>query len=228
MVVTGNMRHKTRKMKKRIRCDFSRLIGYTLALCMLIVSVQCQRSRDPGIEVYSSSLDGDRLTKYSDVRFTSDIESSLTVIKIDEETRFQKIDGFGASFNEAGMICLNSLTPEAKEDVLKMLFEPESGAGFTLMKSPIAACDYASAGPWYTYNETPGDTAMDHFSIERDLEPNGLIPFIKEASRYGKFEIQSPMDFAPDWMYYSLKKGEKHIKPEYYPALAKYYLKYLP
>jgi glucosylceramidase len=35
------------------------------------------------------------------------------------------------------------------------------------------------------------------------------------------------MDFAPDWMYYGIKDGEKHIKPEYYKALAKYYSKYL-
>jgi glucosylceramidase len=65
-----------------------------------------------------------------------------------------------------------------------MLFDPDSGAGYTLMKSPIAACDFASAGPWYTYNETPGDTSMKHFTIERDLEPNGMITLIREASKY--------------------------------------------
>ena len=154
--------------------------------------------------------------------FTSDKESSLPVIKIDEGTRFQKIDGFGATFNEAGMICLNSLNAETKDSVLKMLFDPDSGAGYTLMKSPIAACDFASAGPWYTYNDTPGDTSMEHFTIERDLGPNGLDYIYKRRHHeYGKFEIESPMDFAPDWMYYSLKKGEKHIKPEYYSVLGK-------
>jgi glucosylceramidase len=68
---------------------------------------------------------------------------------------------------------------------------------------------------------------MEHFTVERDLGPNGLITFIKRALGYGKFEIESPMDFAPDWMYYSLKQGEKHIKPKYYDALARYYSKYL-
>ena len=64
----------------------------------------------------------------------------------------------------------------------------------------------------YSYNDTPGDTAMNHFTVERDLGPNGLITFIRKASEYGKFEIESPMDFAPDWMYYSLKKGRKEYK----------------
>ncbi len=211
----------------KIRCELGRLVGCTLVISILIFNVQCQRSKDSEITVYSSSQDGDRLTKKTGMPFTSDKESSLPVINIDEGTHFQKIDGFGATFNEAGMICLNSLAPEAKDTVLKMLFEPDSGAGYTLMKSPIAACDFASAGPWYTYNDTPGDTSMEHFTIERDLGPNGLITFIKEASKFGKFEIESPMDFAPDWMYYSLKKGEKHIKPEYYTALARYYSKYI-
>src|SRR2546423_14802291 len=35
------------------------------------------------------------------------------------------------------------------------------------------------------------------------------------------------MDFATDWIYYSLKKGKKHIRPQYYKALALYYSKYL-
>ena len=213
--------------KKEIRFESGRLMGYTLIVITLLVNVQCQRSKGPDVTIYSSSQDGDRLTKKTGMPFTSDRESSLPVIKIDERICFQKIDGFGATFNEAGMICLNSLNSETQDSVLRMLFEPDSGAGYTLMKSPIAACDFASAGPWYTYDDTPGDTSMEHFTVERDLGPNGLITFIKKASRYGKFEIESPMDFAPDWMYYSLKQGEKHIKPEYYGALARYYSKYL-
>jgi glucosylceramidase len=149
------------------------------------------------------------------------------VISVNEETNFQKIDGFGATFNEAGMICLNSLGTDSREKVLKMLFDPDSGSGFNVMKSPIAACDFASASPWYSYNDTPGDTSMIRFSIERDKGPNGLITFIKKASEFGKFEIETTMDFAPDWMYKSLKSGEKHVKPEYYVALARYYSKYI-
>ncbi len=68
---------------------------------------------------------------------------------------------------------------------------------------------------------------MLKFSIGRDLQPNGLIPFIKSASAFGKFRIESPMDFAPDWMLYSLKQGEKNVRKEYYPALAAYYSKYI-
>ena len=215
------------KSEKVIRLKLIPVINLAIAVSLIMVNVHCRRSGSSEITVYSSSLDGDRLTKRSGLYFSEDKDSSSSVIKIDEKILFQKIDGFGATFNEAGMVCLNSLNAEVKDSVLKMLFDPDSGAGYTLMKSPVAACDYASAGPWYTYNDTPGDTSMQHFSIERDLGPNGLVTYIKGASKYGSFEIESPMDFAPDWMYFSLKQGEKHIKPEYYRALARYYSKYI-
>jgi len=179
------------------------------------------------VQVYVSSQAGDRLTKKKNATFISETNSSLPVITVDERKFFQTIEGFGATFNEAGMICLNSLSLTDQNSVLRSLFDSVTGSGFTVMKSPIAACDFASAGPWYSYNETPGDTLMTHFNIKRDLGPNGLITYIKKASRSGKFKIESPMDFAPDWMYYSLKQGEKHIRPQYYNALARYYSRYI-
>ena len=213
-------------MKKK-HFKIALLIRNLLLLSILLAGVQCQRSKDSVITVISSSQDGDRLKRRTDLQFTTDKESSLPVINVYEEIRFQKIDGFGASFNEAGMICLNSLGEEARNNVLKMLFDPDAGAGYTLMKSPMAACDFASAGPWYSYDETPGDTAMDHFSIQRDLEPNGLVPYIKSSMKYGKFEIETCADFVSDWMYFGLERGKRHIRPEYYEALSKYYSKYI-
>ncbi len=196
----------------------------SLAFCS-ICSARGRKTAD--ILVISSSADGDRLTGLKGISFTESREMNIPSITIDTASRYQKIDGFGATFNEAGMICLNSLSGGSRDSVLRNLFDPESGCGYTLMKSPIAACDFASAGPWYNYDDTPGDTAMSHFSIERDLGPDGLVTFIKAASAFGRFEIESPMDFAPDWMYFGLKPGQKHIKPEYYKALARYYSKYL-
>ena len=190
--------------EKVIRFRLSRLMKLSVIVSMILVNIQCQRTMGPEIVVYSSSQVGDRLTKGPGLSFTSDKESSVAVIKIDEGIRFQKIDGFGATFNETGMICLNSLNAEIRDSVFKMLFDPGSGAGYALMKSPIAACDFASAGPWYTYNDTPGDTLMEHFTIGRDLGPSGLVTYIKAASKFGSFEIESPIYFAPDWMYYRL------------------------
>lgn len=220
--------YNLRNILRKIFC--SKMVFFTLlfsAFSNCFAFAQDQNDNKNNVEVYVSSKSGDRVTRKKDATFIADTKTSLPVIIINEKRSFQTIEGFGATFNEAGMICLNALPAEARNNVFASLFDSVKGAGFTLMKSPIAACDFASAGPWYSYDETLDDTLMTHFSIERDLGSNGLITYIKKASEFGKFRIESPMDFAPDWMYYSLKQGEKHIKPEYYNALARYYSHYL-
>lgn len=204
---------------------FCTFVCFSFGLCN-VLNAQLISDDSSVVKVYSSSLDGDRLVRNPDNHFSKDF-SARTPVKIDDKQIFQEIEGFGATFNEAGMICLNSLPKKDQNNLLESLFDSVKGAGYTLMKSPIAACDFASAGPWYTYETIPNDTLMKSFTIARDLKPNGLISFIKNAKEYGNFKIESPMDFAPDWMYYSLKQGEKHIKPEYFASLARYYSKYL-
>jgi glucosylceramidase len=83
-----------------------------------------------------------------------------------------------------------------------------------------------SAGPWYTYDDTPGDVEMKHFSIARDLGTNGLITFIKRAQKHGRFVIQAPMDYPPDWMLFDSRTNQD-VNPKYFDALALYYLRYL-
>ena len=96
------------------------------------------------------------------------------------------------------------------------------------MKTVLAGTDFMSAGPWYTYDDTPGDVKMKNFSIARDLGPNGQITFIKRARKYGKFVLQAPMDYPPDWMITNLQDREKQdVDPKYFDALALYYLRYL-
>ncbi|MGA2202490.1 MAG: glycoside hydrolase family 30 beta sandwich domain-containing protein [Terriglobales bacterium] len=146
--------------------------------------------------------------------------------EINDDIKYQKIDGFGASFLEAGLICINSLPRSERESVLRALFDPEKGAGFSAMKTVIASTDFMSAGPFYSYDSVPGDVAMNHFSIARDLGPNGLITFIKLARRYGNFVLQAPMDYPPDWMLVDVDKNQD-VNPQYYDALAHYYLRYL-
>jgi glucosylceramidase len=178
------------------------------------------------VEVYVSSKAGDRIASKKPLRFEARGTPKGPSFRIDDAVTHQTIAGFGASFLEAGMICLNSLEPAEQELVLQALFDPQHGAGFSAMKTVIAGTDFMSAGPWYTYDDVIGDLEMKHFSIGRDLGPNGLIPYIKRARRYGKFVLQAPMDYPPDWMLFDVKSTQD-VNPQFYDALALYYLRYL-
>jgi len=183
-------------------------------------------ARAQEVKRYVSSKQGDRLAPAPSLQFVGSAENKTEAFRIDDTIKYQTIVGFGASFLEAGIVCLNSLPSPDQEQVLRTLFDPVQGAGFTAMKTVLAGTDFMSAGPWYTYDDTPGDVEMKHFSIQRDLGPNGLVTFIKRARQFGRFVLQAPMDYPPDWMLVDLQTNQD-VDPRYFPALASYYVKYL-
>ena len=178
------------------------------------------------VAVYVTSKAGDRLAPKSPLHFVEKSARLESGFRLDDTTAHQKIDGFGASFLEAGSVCLQSLDASAQAAVLRALFDARQGAGFSAMKTAIGATDFQSAGPFYSYDDVPGDQKLLHFSIARDLEPTGLIPYIKRAHEYGNFVLQAPMDYPPDWMLMDLQKNQD-VDPKYYDALALYYLRYV-
>src|SRR5262245_45654752 len=199
---------------------FWRRVGLLGILLIATASTSSQTAR-----IYVSSQAGDRLTAKPELKFTDRKPVQGATFEINDEVRLQAIDGFGASFMEAGLMTLNTLPAEEQENVLRALFDPKEGAGFTAMKTPLAGTDFQSAGPWFTYDDTPGDVELKDFSVERDFAPNGVATYILRARKYGKFALQAPMDYPPDWMLYDVNKNQD-IPPKYYPVLAKYFLKY--
>ena len=178
------------------------------------------------VTVHVSSKAGDRIAPKARIKLQPAASAGAAAFRIDDKVSLQRMDGFGATFLEAGMMCLRALDKPHQDAVLAALFDPAKGAGFSAMKTTIAATDFQAAGGWYSYDDTPGDTGMGHFSIARDLAPDGLIPFIKAARRYGKFALQAPMDYPPDWMLMDVAKNQD-VDAKYFDALALYYLRYV-
>ena len=62
---------------------------------------------------------------------------------------------------------------------------------------PIGANDCSR--DWYSYDETPDDFALTHFSIANDEQT--LIPFIKNARRYNpRLALWASPRSPPTWM----------------------------
>ena len=197
-----------------------------IALLVTIAQNVVTPARSQEVQLVVSSQAGDRMAAKPPVRFVKGATPPASVIKINDAIRLQKIGGFGATFQEAGLMCINGLPHKDQEAVLRSLFDVKSGAGFSAMKTVLASTDFMSAGPFYSYDDVPGDVQMKHFSVARDLGPNGLITYIKRARAYGKFVLEAPMDYPPDWMLFDLKTRQD-VQPKYYDALSLYYLRYL-
>jgi glucosylceramidase len=133
-------------------------------------------------------------------------------VKLELDQPAQAILGFGGAFTERGWDTLRLLPAERLESALQALFG-QDGAAFNHCRTPIGANDISR--DWYSYDETPGDFALAHFSIERDR--GGIIPFIKAAQK-----LQSDLTLwaspwsPPTWM----KKGGHYAQANSWPGTA--------
>lgn len=119
-------------------------------------------------------------------------------IELDKE--MQTIEGFGTCFNELGWTSLSALSESDREAIMKELFEPGTGANFTVCRMPVGANDFSR--DWYSYDETEGDFEMKNFSIANDRET--LIPFIKNAKKYNSsLKVWASPWSPPAWMKYN-------------------------
>lgn len=135
--------------------------------------------------------------------------------------------GFGGCFNELGWHALQALDPADRTCVLDLLFAPEAdGLRFRVGRLPLGASDYALE--WYSYDETDGDYALEHFSIARDR--THLLPYVKEAlaRRPGLRLFASPWS-PPTWMKFpkAYNYGTLRWEPRVLDAYARYFLRYV-
>jgi glucosylceramidase len=117
------------------------------------------------------------------------------LVQLDDER--QVIEGFGACFNELGWTSLSRLTAEQRAEIFREMYAPGVGGSFTTGRMPIGANDFSR--DYYSYDEVPGDLALEHFSIENDQET--LVPFIRAAQAEAEdLRIWASPWCPPQWM----------------------------
>jgi glucosylceramidase len=171
---------------------------------------------------------GDRLTQksgLSSVPLAQPDEHTPTIM-LDRGKRFQTIVGIGGALTDASAETFFKLPAGRREEILTALFDSTRGNGFTLCRTHIHSCDFSSES--YSYTEVPGDTALKHFSIERDMKYK--IPFIKAAAqRAGAgFRLFASPWSPPAWMKTngSMLQGGA-LRPEYRQAWADYVVRFV-
>lgn len=112
--------------------------------------------------------------KGTDLSFKNSSEKADIAIYPDK--KLQKMDGFGACFNELGWEVLQAVDQKTRNTIITDLFSAE-GVNFSLCRIPLGSNDYSFN--YYSYNDVPEDFEMKNFSIDRDRYI--LIPYIKSA-----------------------------------------------
>lgn len=139
---------------------------------------------------------------------------------------FQTMEGFGGAFTEAGAHSWLQLSPPQREALLKAYFDPVSGHGYTFCRVHMNSCDFALGN--YAQAATPGDAALNDFSIQRDEQ--ALLPFILAAQRVAGRPLKllaSPWS-PPPWMKSNGQMNHGgHLLPEYRSVWAQCYVRFI-
>jgi glucosylceramidase len=161
------------------------------------------------------------------LRFSSEA-GQLPVLTVDDAQHFQTMDGFGFALTGGSAQLLIRMGAAPRTALLKELFTTGGdGIGVSYLRLSIGASDMNERV--YSYDDLPAgetDAEMAKFSLGPDR--SDVIPVLKEilAIRPGIKILGSPWS-APAWMKMNndVKGGE--LKPEYYGAFAKYFVKYV-
>ena len=153
-------------------------------------------------------------------------DTSLPLLVVNTDRRFQTLLGFGGAFTEAAAVTWQGLGPDARAQLLHDYFNPRSGHGYTLCRVHMNSCDFSLGN--YAHAAVPGDLALEHFSIARDRD--ALLPFIQAAQRVAGRPLQllaSPWS-PPAWM---KTNGEMNhggrLRPECRDAWARCYVRFI-
>lgn len=179
---------------------------------------------------YTTTADKKQLFEVESVKTSRLDPNGSDVITLDELTRYQTIDGFGAAMTWASCYNIQKMQSEQRSAFLKELFDKQSGLGISLIRVSIGASDFNVEE--YSWCDTPG---IEHFAMHPS-DKDVVIPILKEIYQINPDIkiIASPWS-CPRWMkqfsvddgsdYYSWTAGS--LKKEYYDDYADYFVKWI-
>lgn len=148
---------------------------------------------------------------------------AAVVIDIDPATRFQEMQGFGASITDASAYLIQQrMNPAQREGLLRELFGRNPGLGMSFTRLTIGASDFSQSH--YSFNDMPrgeSDPGLTRFSIAPHRA--AVLPTIQRALAINpQLKVMASPWSAPGWMKTSDSLVKGSLKPEAYDAFARY------
>lgn len=152
----------------------------------------------------------------------------LPTIAIDENQKYQSIDGFGFALTGGSAGHFLKMTPHARATLLNELFSTDkNGIGISYLRISIGASDLNAQV--FSYNDLPEGTT-DPTLEKFDLGPDktDVLPILKEILAINpSIKIMASPWSAPKWMKTNNDTRGGSLKKEYYGAYAKYFVRYI-
>lgn len=182
------------------------------------------------VQVWLTTADQSKLLEpQPELAFDLQPVEAAKIIHVNENNRYQQMDGFGASMTDSSAwLIYTQLSETQRANVMSALFSPTEGIGVSITRIPMGASDFVHGDP-YTYDDMPAgqtDPELANFSIEHDQAY--IIPALQDALKLNPdLKIMASPWSAPAWMKSSDALGNGKLLPEYYSVYANYFVKFI-
>ncbi|MGV8137915.1 MAG: glycoside hydrolase family 30 beta sandwich domain-containing protein [Mangrovibacterium sp.] len=181
------------------------------------------------VEVWLTKADGTiKFQKQQESPEFGEAQPKGIVIEVDTATAYQSMDGFGYTLTGGSAALIRQMEPQARQNLLQELFSTEgNGIGVSYLRVSIGASDLSDHV--FSYCDVPAgqtDPELKNFGLGPDKEH--LIPLLKEILAISPdLKILGSPWSPPVWMKTNQKSVGGSLKPEFYPAYAQYFVKYI-
>lgn len=154
--------------------------------------------------------------------------NQFQTIEVDDAQTYQSMDGFGYTLTGGSAMLLHQMAPQERAAILQELFGTDgNNIGVSYLRVSIGASDLDPEV--FSYNDLPAgqtDEMMEQFDLSPDKKY--LIPVLKEilAINPDILIMGSPWS-PPTWMKTNNNSIGGSLKPAYYDAYARYFVKYI-
>ncbi len=157
-----------------------------------------------------------------------DAASAGDTIEVNDTETFQTIDGFGACLTGGSAAHLIQMEPRSRAVLLAELFDTDGAhIGISYLRVSIGASDLNDHP--FSYDDVPAgqtDPDLKKFSLAPD--EMDVIPVLKEITAINPaIKILGSPWSAPAWMKDNADTRGGSLKPEFYDAYARYFVKYI-
>jgi glucosylceramidase len=203
-------------------------LGALLSLTLLPSYGQRAKASKGGVAYWLTTPDQKQLLQPQTSLAFGKATTTGAVIEVDDNQKFQTMDGFGYCLTGGSAELLHAMSAPARAKLLRELFGTDaSGVGVSYLRLSIGASDLDAQV--FSYDDMPAgetDPALARFSLASDEKY--LLPVLKEilAINPSIKLLGSPWS-PPTWMKTNGETKGGSLKPEYYGAYAQYFVKYL-
>ncbi|WP_316804775.1 glycoside hydrolase family 30 protein [Pedobacter nototheniae] len=202
---------------------------FVLPLTCLLIALSFSVQAQTAAQLWLTKADRSILFAKQDLALKFSAEKNdFTTILVNEEEVFQPIDGFGYSLTGGSAQHIINMSAPARAALLKELFATDgNNIGISYIRLSIGASDLNEKV--FSYNDLPeGQTDLEQSKFNLGLDKNDVIPVMKEILAINpKIKILGSPWSPPLWMKTAYDARGGMLKPEYYEAYAKYFVRYV-